>query len=36
MSLKDIARLVLCLLIDEEMRRKIASLLPRADGPSAS
>ena len=36
LSVKDIARLVLCLLIGEELQRKLEALLPRAAGHAAS
>lgn len=36
MGLKDIVRLVLCLLIGEELRNRLASLLPKADGHCVS
>ena len=36
LSLKDVARLVLCLLIEEELERRMAELLPRAERQAVS
>lgn len=36
LDLKDISRLVLCLLIGDESQKKLAALLPKAAGSAAS